>query len=584
MKEIKINNTFPLNLDVLIESRLLVQANSGGGKSWLIRRLLEQSHGKVQQIVIDIEGEFSTLREKYEYVLVGKGGDTPATVRSAALLARKLLELKVSAIIDLSELQHQERKQYVKLFLDSMIDAPKDLWNPCLVVIDEAHQFAPEQGESVAASAVIDLCTRGRKRGFCAVLATQRISKLAKDAAAECNNKIIGRASQDIDMKRAADELGFRTKEQMLSLRSLGAGEFYAFGPAICNEPTKMKVGDVNTSHPKVGSRSLSQVTPPTPKILAAIGKLADLPQEAEKQIKTMQDLQKEINTLKSHKCPPTNIGPSSEEIEKQMKDYASKVLTDIEKAFDEELKRFQKMTENTRKSLMKINENVDQTIKYLIDIDKPDFKRPELVPTFKNIQKYSMPAIKNTSLMSIQQNHKDYIPGVVMQKQYSSGETKVSNPQQKILDSIAWLKHAGFETPTKNQVAFLADQSPTSSGYSNNLSSLRTQGLIAYPHPGELSLTQEGDSIAMIPLDVITTQDLHERIKNKLPRPQWSIIQSLIRVYPEHITKAVLADDSGQSASSSGYSNNLSALRTLGLLDYPSPGMVVARSILFLD
>lgn len=31
-----------LDLDVLLRTRLLVQANSGGGKSWLLRRLAEQ--------------------------------------------------------------------------------------------------------------------------------------------------------------------------------------------------------------------------------------------------------------------------------------------------------------------------------------------------------------------------------------------------------------------------------------------------------------------------------------------------------------------------------------------------------------
>src|SRR5581483_6315261 len=91
--KIKLNDTTGIDLTRLIESRLLIQANSGGGKSWVIRRLLEQSHGKVQQIVIDLEGEFSTLREKFDYVLAGKGGDTPADPRSAAMLAKKLLEL-----------------------------------------------------------------------------------------------------------------------------------------------------------------------------------------------------------------------------------------------------------------------------------------------------------------------------------------------------------------------------------------------------------------------------------------------------------------------------------------------------------
>src|SRR2546428_7941402 len=105
-KKIFINESVTFDLPTLLDTRLLVQANSGGGKSWLLRRLLEQSHGKVQQIVIDLEGEFATLREKYDYVLAGKEGDTPADPRSAGLLAKRLLELQVSAIIDLYDLHY----------------------------------------------------------------------------------------------------------------------------------------------------------------------------------------------------------------------------------------------------------------------------------------------------------------------------------------------------------------------------------------------------------------------------------------------------------------------------------------------
>src|SRR5260370_36381188 len=228
MAKISLSNQTSIDLPTLIDTRLLIQANSGGGKSWLIRRLLEQSHGKVQQIVIDLEGEFATLREQYDYVLAGKEGDTPADPRSAGLLAKKLLELNVSAIIDLYDLHYQERKHFVRLFLESMINAPKHLWHPCLVVIDEAHNFCPEKEQSEASSAVIDLATLGRKRGYCAILATQRLSKLHKDAAAECNNKLIGRTGLDVDMRRAGEELGFSTKDQSLALRNLAAGEIFA--------------------------------------------------------------------------------------------------------------------------------------------------------------------------------------------------------------------------------------------------------------------------------------------------------------------------------------------------------------------
>src|SRR3990167_5077011 len=143
--EIKISEDCSLNLEKLIATRMLINANSGGGKSWSIRRLLEQSHGQVQQIVIDLEGEFATLREKYDYLLVGQGGEIPISIRTAELLARKLLELNVSTILDLSELKHPERITFVKRFLDSLINSPKELWHPVLVIVDEAHQFCPEK-------------------------------------------------------------------------------------------------------------------------------------------------------------------------------------------------------------------------------------------------------------------------------------------------------------------------------------------------------------------------------------------------------------------------------------------------------
>jgi hypothetical protein len=56
----------------------------------------------------------------------------------------------------------------VRLFLEALVNAPKKLWHPALVVVDEAHVFCPETGEAESGDAVIDLATRGRKRGFCA--------------------------------------------------------------------------------------------------------------------------------------------------------------------------------------------------------------------------------------------------------------------------------------------------------------------------------------------------------------------------------------------------------------------------------
>jgi DNA helicase HerA-like ATPase len=59
----------------------------------------------------------------------------------------RLLELGVSAVIDLSELG-PDRPAYVAKFLDAMINAPRELWHAVLVVVDEAHRLCPEKGRA----------------------------------------------------------------------------------------------------------------------------------------------------------------------------------------------------------------------------------------------------------------------------------------------------------------------------------------------------------------------------------------------------------------------------------------------------
>ncbi len=294
-----------LDLDTFLRTRLLITSNSGGGKSFTIRRLAEQLFGKLQVVLIDPEGEFATLREKLDYVLVGKGGETPADVRSASMLAHKLLELRASAVCDLYEMKPSERHRWVKLFLDSLIDAPKKLWHPAVVIIDEAHIMAPEKGagESEASESVIALATRGRKRGFACVLATQRLSKLRKDAAAELQNILVGPTFMDADRERAADALGVARADKQAffdKIKVLEPGNFFALGRAVSLERVLVKIGPVETTHPESGSSKHAAEPPPAPQaIRAMLPKLSDLPKAAEEEARTVADLKREVRELR---------------------------------------------------------------------------------------------------------------------------------------------------------------------------------------------------------------------------------------------------------------------------------------------
>ena len=197
--------SLPIDLPRLLETRLLVQANSGAGKSWALRRLLEQTAGQVQQIVLDPEGEFASLRERFDYIVCAPhGADAVANPQTAAALARAVWKAGTSTIIDLYELKAHERVLFVRRFLESLVNAPRAIWHPTLVVLDEAHVYAPQVGSAESLGAVVDLATRGRKRGLALVAATQRLSKLHKDCAAELLNKLVGRTGLDVDVQRAA--------------------------------------------------------------------------------------------------------------------------------------------------------------------------------------------------------------------------------------------------------------------------------------------------------------------------------------------------------------------------------------------
>lgn len=194
----------PLDLGVLLRTRALVQASSGGGESYLLRYVLERTAGRVPHLVIDPEGEFVTLRERHPYVVVGGGGDVAARVETAGPLARALVEARASAVLDLYALRLGERRQFVRAFLEGLLSLP--LWRPALVVIDEAHRLAAPSLRGRAGAGRGRGREPGRGRDALHAGAEAGAGGRARDAAAlEAAQGRRGRASERV---RRADGAG----------------------------------------------------------------------------------------------------------------------------------------------------------------------------------------------------------------------------------------------------------------------------------------------------------------------------------------------------------------------------------------
>lgn len=562
-----------LDLDQLIRSRMLLQANSGGGKSWAIRRLLERTHGKVQPIVIDPEGEFYTLREKFDYVLCGKGGDCPAEVRSAALLARRLLELGCSAVIDIYELKPRERVKFVDLFINALVDAPKSLWHPALIIIDEAHTFAPQKGDAESFDAIASLMSKGRKRGFCGVLATQRMSKLHKDVAAEANNMIIGRARQDVDRKRAGEELGFAGKNESRVLQSLDPGDFFAFGPAFDHDGVELiTIGKVKTPHPEAGSSAIPPA-PPKKKIKALLAELTDIPAEALKEAATVDELKATIRQLRADAPQKGKTVYLQKELdqhrEEGRKDGVDAGFKSARADFDVQLSEIRKCVDQHLTPLTKAIDCIESTQRLLTAIDVVDETAQE------GLKKSMARAKKTIPLMA---NRRDYKPNSVVLV-----NTELDGPMKKIIDAIAWFESTGIESPySKVPIAAVAKYSSRSGSFNNALGRLRSAKLIEYPSPGCLALTEDGRTLADCPMAPLTRDELHQRFRENIDGPMWKILEPLIESHPTSMTRSLVANDAGYSATSGSFNNALGRLRTMGLIEYPEIGWVVACKVLF--
>ena len=247
-----------IDLEELLSTRLLVQGNSGSGKSHLLRRLLEQSAPWVQQVVIDPEGDFVTLADRHGHMVIDAADHSEAALYRHAELVRRH---RVSVVLNLESVEVDDQLRCAAAFLNGMFEAERDLWSPVMVVVDEAQLFAPaaasevsDEARRLALGAMTNLMCRGRKRGLAGVIATQRLAKLAKNVAAEASNFMMGRTFLDIDMARAADLLGMERRQAEM-FRDLPRGTFVALGPAMSRRPLPVRIGSVETATRSAGPR-----------------------------------------------------------------------------------------------------------------------------------------------------------------------------------------------------------------------------------------------------------------------------------------------------------------------------------------
>ena len=582
------DKTVPVLLDDLIQTRLLLQADSGGGKSWCIRYLMEQSYSIVPQTLIDIEGEFSTLRERFPYVLVSATpgeGDLRADPATAGPLCRKIAENGASVIVDLFDLDEKDQQLFVANYAAELLSLPKALWTPSLVVIDEAERVAPEQGAAVSKSIVSSLVKRARKRRLGVVLAAQNLADLSKKAARSLHNKMIGLATLDTDIKRSAAELGF-DKDRARELSELEAGTFFAHGRAFPYRGVRLvRTGPVKTTHDPLSHR--------------------DTPPEA---IQTPETLNKVLEDLATIEAPAdTDSGPGSPPTAIDEDLLRREITTRLEKHYEEELQRrlrensdqriqeatahLQTQASNLRNSLEEARQHARNCLRSLETPAKNELDtRADNGISQEDVRVEPEPQPQKEVEEVWDTDPGDIVGYAVSGDDHWSDD--LSDAHRSILEQLEFLRSHKVRFIDRRNLALLSGRSPRSSAYDDALAYLKKAGLIDYPEPGNVGITSLGRTIVTFILNDGHNTDRFEAGKTlaQLQR-EWlaylgpsrsSLLQPLLEEHPSDMTREELARRSGRSSRSSAFDDALAQMRKLGLIEYPGRGRIRATELLF--
>lgn len=597
-----------------------ILAMRGAGKSNTAVVMAEEMHkAGLHWFAIDPKGDWWGIQSSATGkkagldvpVFGGEHGNFPIYPDSGAALAELIVDQQISAVIDLSEFTNAEMFRFLggpdfgeggkgdgffaRLYKKKNRNQP-----PTHAFLEEVDEYLPQQVTSRIAKLHYDgqkVSTKGRFRGLGATCATQRPARFHNDVLTQTDSLIAMRNMAPPELKQVELWVKFhgQSKEIVQSLPGLGDGEGWFVSPNKMKVVERVKFRRRETldtgATPEVFVRG--ERRPPTLAEIdgAAIEKaMADTIERAKQE--DPAELHRKIASLRQElKAAQRDLEkrpPASAPIEKPVPLLDPEMAMGIDDALDEANDVADSIAsalaggaQRIEELLDKVKHNVAGGRKVLDDAKKIVGQAAVLWPDFAE-------DAQPTTTVTQRGPFGDGPPIEVPTPE--PGPDELPKPHQKILDALAWWESVGVDQPTKVQLGFVAGYrvgKKVGGGYGNYLGTLKRWGLIDYPQQGSAALTDNGRKMAR-PLGIpATTRDLQETIYARLNTPERKVLEQAVKVYPKEISKADLGERAGYSVGEKvggGYGNILGRLRSLGLIEYPRAGMVVATSMLFLE
>lgn len=566
---LRISRGLELSVDFATQTCAIL-AQRRKGKTYTASVIAEEMVGEGQPfVVLDPTGAWWGLRSSADgkkaglpvIVIGGQHGDVPLERGAGKLVADLVVDSPAYYVLDLSLTDsNAAQREFATDFAERFYRRKRPGTDPIHLFVDEADMFAPQRplpGDQRMLGAFEAIVRRGGIRGIGSTLITQRAAVLNKNVLEQIDVLIVLRVAGPNDRKaidgyvvsHGTDE---QRSELMGSLAALELGEAWIWEPGA-DVFKRVKIRQRRTFNssatPKAGERHAE------PRKLADV----DLDVLRERMAQTI---------AKQHAADPRHLQRRVKELEAQLANVKPErveipVLADDAR---QALEQGAQAIEAAKQQMIDAIAEASATLTGLVEQLGARPAPPARAPSPPKVAAATAPAAPAHA------------------HDYELGDFRPTPAQQRILNALAMLEAIGVNQAPKVQLALFADASPKSSGYTNNLGALRSAGLIDYPAPGAVAFTEAGRPYGDAGSAPSTVDELHRYVRQLVGGAKARILDALISVYPEALPKAELATRAGASPTSSGYTNNLGSLRSLGLIDYPGAGLVAAQPVLFLE
>jgi Predicted ATPase len=222
------SNKIELQTQTLIGKSIAVLGITGSGKTNTAAVLIEEllSNG-LPLTIVDIEGEYWGLKERFEILVVGRSEHAELRVgpEHAEKLAEFSLKRGISIILDLSDFTLEETQAFLLAYFQSLWATSSIIRKPYQIVIEEAHEFVPQNTNTPLKQALVRIALRGRKRGLGIILMSQRSAKVEKDMLTQASLLFLHKVVHPIDLKVYKDLIPLPASQVETMVRKLQPGE-----------------------------------------------------------------------------------------------------------------------------------------------------------------------------------------------------------------------------------------------------------------------------------------------------------------------------------------------------------------------